>query len=155
MRRLTVANRGEAVLRDATPGEYGLWRMKTLAVGDYRGRDHVEYRTFSVKRDIVVDFVRERGGPVVGAVSGPEGEKSRMIFVGIEPAGTTWAAGRQVGSPRSLMDITACGEDGRFRTARIPPGEYVAWAVGYRTRPRYGPFVELIEPRSTLSALPP
>jgi hypothetical protein len=147
-RHITVANRGEAVLRDATPGAYGLWRMKSLTVGDYRRGDHVEYRAFSVEGGAaaVVDFVRAHGGPIVGGVSGPEGERARMIFVGIEPVDASATRGWPRRSPRSLLDIVACGADGRFRTARIPPGEYVAYAVGYRNQPRYGPFVEFIEP---------
>jgi hypothetical protein len=53
-----------------------------------------------------------------------------------------------------LLDIVACGEDGRFRTARIPPGAYVAHAVGYRTRPRYGPFVAGIEVFDFMGSIP-
>ena len=63
-----------------------------------------------------------------------------MIFVGIEPVGASVPAGVSPGFPLRMLDIVACGEDGRFRTARIPPGEYVAHAVGYRTGPRYDPF---------------
>jgi hypothetical protein len=148
MRSVSITNRGEAVLHDATPGTYGLWRMKSLAVGDYRRTDHVEYRTFSVERGgvAVVDFTRERGGPIAGMVSGPGRGQARMIFVGIEPADASAARGFPPRSPRSLLDIVACGAAGRFQTARIPPGQYVAYAVGYRNRPRYGPFVEMIEP---------
>jgi hypothetical protein len=146
-RNLRVANGGEIVLRDATPGEAVLFRMKMLTHGDYRGRVSVERRTITVTPGgaVVVDFARERGARIEGEASGPEGEQSRMIFVGIEPVDASVPADGSPGSPRQLLDIVACGEDGRFRTARIPPGEYVAHAVGYRTQPRYGPFVPGIE----------
>jgi hypothetical protein len=147
-RNLAAPNHGEAVLRDATPGAYSLWRLKSLTIGDYQRRDHVESRTFSVESGgtAVVDFARERGGPIAGEVSGPEGEHARMIFVGIEPADAAATRGWPPQSPRSLLDIAACGEDRRFRTARIPPGEYTVLVVGYRNGPRYGPFIELMEP---------
>jgi hypothetical protein len=63
-----------------------------------------------------------------------------MIFVGIEPAAGGGIAG---GFRRQMLDIVPCGDDGRFQTARIPPGEYIVHAVGYRTRPRYGPFAAM------------
>jgi len=143
-RNLKVANRGEVVLRDATPGVYTLWRKKTVTHGGYRQSVGVEHRTIAVGPGALtlIDFVRERGGPIEGKVSGPERGQARMIFVGIEPVGPP---GRAPDLSRQLLDIVACGEDGRFRTASIPPGEYVVHAVGYRTRPRYGPFVAMIE----------
>ena len=146
-RNFRVANRGEIVLRDATPGETTLWRMKTVTHGDYRGRVSVERRMIGVKPGgtLVIDFTRERGAPIAGEASGPNDEQARMIFVGIEPFDASVPAEGSAGFPRQLLDIVPCGPDGRFRTARIPPGEYVAHAVGYRTQPRYGPFVAGIE----------
>jgi hypothetical protein len=147
-RNIQVDNGGETILHDASPGAYGLWRLKSQTIGDYHRRDHVEYRAFSVEPGgaATVDFVRESGGRIEGKVSGPDGEQARMIFVGIEPRDAIAARGWPPRSPRSLMDIVACDADGRFQTARIPPGEYVARAVGYLNRPRYGPFIEFMEP---------
>lgn len=141
-RNLVVANRGEAVLRDATPGEYTLWRIKTLTIGDHRWRTSVEHRALMVEsgHTAVVDFVRSGGGPIAGAVSGPEGEGARMIFVGIEPVSAAAPAGVSPRFPLRMLDIVACGEGGQFQTARIPPGVYVAHAASYRTGPRYEPF---------------
>jgi len=141
-RNLVVANRGEAVLRDATPGEYTLWRIKTLTIGEHRWRTPVEHRTFIVEsgHTAVVDFVRTGGGPIAGAVSGPEGGGARMIFVGIESVSADAPAGALPRFPLRMLDVVACGEGGRFQTARIPPGAYVAHAAGYRTGPRYEPF---------------
>jgi hypothetical protein len=77
-----------------------------------------------------------------------------MIFVGIEPVDASVPADRSPGFPRQLLDIVACGADGRFQTARIPPGEYLAHAVGYRTGPRYGPFVAVIEAFDFMGSIP-
>src|SRR5262249_31358490 len=84
-------------------------------------------------------FVRERGAPITGMAFGPGSDPARMIFVGIEPVGGA-AAASPPGFRRQLLDIVACHEDGRVQTARIPPGEYVVRAEGYRTQPRHGPF---------------
>jgi hypothetical protein len=141
-RNVVVANRGEAILHDATPGEYTLWRSKTLTVGQRRWRTPVEHRALIAEsgHTTVVDFVRSGGGPIAGAVSGPEGGGARMIFVGIEPVRDDTPAFESPRFPLRLLDIVACGEGGRFQTAGIPPGRYVAHAVGYRTGPRYEPF---------------
>ena len=140
-RNLTVRNGDELVLRDLTPGEYTLWRRKTLPVGEHSQRTSVEHRDITVGagETAVVDFVREQGSPIAGAVSGPRGGGPRMIFVGIEPAAPP-APAEGLWFPRRFLDIVACDAGGRFRTALIPPGDYVAHAAGYRNGPRYEPF---------------
>jgi hypothetical protein len=142
-RNIRVPNRKEAIVSDLTPGEYTLWRTKVLTQGDYHRNVAVEMRRIAVgnDRELVADFTRERGAPVVGKVSGPAGDQARMIFVGIEPVAD--APGNALGFRRQLLEIAACGEDGRFQTARIPPGEYVVRAVGYRGFPRFGPFASM------------
>ena len=141
-RNLIVANREEVVLNDATPGEYTLWRIKTLTFGDHRWRTSVEHRILVVEAGhaVAADFARRGGGPIAGAVSGPEGGEARMIFAGVEAVGAPAAAGGRPRSPLRMLDMVACGEGGRFRTAQIPPGAYIVHAAGYRTRPRYQPF---------------
>jgi hypothetical protein len=141
-RNVVVANHGEAVLRDATPGEYTLWRSKILTVGEHRWRTPLEHRTLSVQsgHTAVVDFIRSGGGPIAGTVAGREGGGARMIFVGIESVSADAPAGGSPRFPLRMLDIVACDEGGRFETARIPPGAYVAHAAGYRTGPRYEPF---------------
>jgi hypothetical protein len=139
-----VANHGELVLRDATPGDYTLWRIKAITHGDYHGNVGIDDRTFSIRSGevTVLNFVRDRGSPVEGKVSGPAKGQSRMSFIGIEPVG---GVAKNPPMLTQYIDITACDADGRFRTPRIPPGQYVVHAVGYRHQPRYGPFVPLIE----------
>jgi hypothetical protein len=141
-RNVVVANRGEAVLRDATPGEYTLWRSKVLTVGEHRWKTPAEHRTLSVQsgHTAVVDFVRSGGVPMKGTVSGPEGGGARMIFVGIESVSAEAPAGGSPRFPLRMLDMVPCDEGGRFQTARIPPGRYVVHAVGYQTEPRYEPF---------------
>ena len=135
-----VSNGKEIVMRDMPTGEYYLFRLKLLTRGDYSQRVTVESRDISVERGrvTIADFARPRGRRIAGQVLGPVGDKSRMSFVGIEPANAF--DGRQ-----RMMDVVPCDDEGRFLTCRIPPGAYVARVVGYRTRPRYGPFVLGIE----------
>lgn len=142
-RNLRVPNQGEVVLRDVTPGESILWRRKLMTHGNYHQMVAVERRKISVEPGgvFVADFTRDRGAPIAGTAAGPEEGQARMIFVGIEPVDASAPAEPSPGFPHQLLDIVACGEGGRFQTALIPPGKYVAHAVGYRTQPRYGPFV--------------
>jgi len=141
-RNLVVANHGEAVLRDATPGEYTLWRSKTLTIGDRSWRTSIEHRTLIVEpgQTAVVDFTRLGGKPIAGEVSGPEGGGALMLFVGIEPVRPLAPAGELPKFPLEKLDVVACGEGGRFQTAHMPPGAYVVHAEGYRSGPRYEPF---------------
>ncbi|CAN5842492.1 hypothetical protein BH23PLA1_BH23PLA1_05120 [soil metagenome] len=141
LRNVQVVNGEEAVLRDVTPGEYGLHRSKTLTIGEYRQRVSVDHQTFTVEsgRENVVDFVRHRGERISGAVIEDLKGEAGMMFVGIEAVNDPQEP-LPLGALR-LLDIVACDKNARFRTARIPPGDYVVHVVGYRGRPRYGPFI--------------
>lgn len=140
-RTLRVANGGALVIPDASPGEYQLWRKKPITHGNYRGTVGLDDRKLMVESGqvTVAAFVRDRGVPIEGRVIGPAQGQARMMFVGIEPVARPPDLG-----PR-MLDIAACDPDGRFRTSRIPPGDYVVRAVGYRFQPRYGPFFPIIE----------
>jgi hypothetical protein len=136
-RTIKIPNRGEAILRDAAPGEYTLWRRKMLPIGEHPRRTSVELRKFTLEsgKAAEVSFVRE-GRPVSGTVLPTPGGVVLMLYVGIasleEP---------DLRSPsRRWLDIVACDEEGRFRTAHVPPGEYVVHAAGYRFGPRHEPF---------------
>src|SRR5262249_25073349 len=124
--------------------------------GVYHQTVAVERRTISVEPGgaVVADFTRERGAPIEGMAAGPEGGQARMIFVGIEPLDASAPAKPSPGFPHRLLDIGPCGEDERVGTARIPPGKYIAHAVGYRTQPRYGPFVTGMERFDFMGSIP-
>lgn len=136
-RNIAIANGGEAILRDASPGEYTLWRSKMLPVGEHPRKTSFEHRKVTLRSGDAVDvsFVR-RGKPVSGSVIVPQGGAVRMLYVGIEPADGP-EPGFFLGR---WFDIVACDEEGRFRTAHVPVGKYVVHAAGYRSQPRYQPF---------------
>ncbi len=146
VRKVRVPNGGEVVLRDASPGPSTLWKRKLLVHDDYRQKVGVEHRklTLAPGEVAVASYVRERGHPIQGKVSELELGEARMMFVAIEPVVPPEGKPPGLGIPL-ILDIVACDADGRFRTARIPPGEYAVRAVGYRHQPRYGPFSGFME----------
>jgi hypothetical protein len=136
-RNVTVPNGGEAVLRDVPSGEYTLWRRKLLPVGGHPRPVSVEHRTLHVAAGDVTEVAYVRKGPrIAGTVLLPEGGVVRSLYVGIEPVGQPAPNIFQ----EQWLDIVACDEAGRFRTAAIPPGDYVVHAAGYKGQPRYEPF---------------
>ena len=142
-RNIEVTNGGEAVLRDVTPGEYTLWRSTVLPVGDRLVKTPLEMRTLDVEAGeaAVVSFAYEGAAPLSGAVSVLPPEAADLLYVAIEPLP------RPVPDPERLyfpptryIDMVACGEGGRFRTAHLPPGDYVVHVAGYKGRPGFHPF---------------
>ncbi|WP_435019780.1 carboxypeptidase-like regulatory domain-containing protein [Tundrisphaera sp. TA3] len=140
-RSFTIANPGEIVVRNATPGRFRIDRRKVIA-GSAEPQDYsVEARFMTIEAGQAhdADYVRDQGRPVVGRVRLPDGERPRVLYVGIEPVITGPRGGRIPSAP-PLLDIVACDLEGNFRTARIPPGRYTARVDGHLVRARYGPF---------------
>ncbi len=130
--RTKLAQKAEATLRNLPPGDYDIARTKSVRVGDMGIGLFLDRRSVSLKsgESHRVDFVRREGHAIVGRLTGLKGVKGAYVFV--KPAEAT-------GDPRQMneyqlttFDALAADPEGRFKTARIPPGEYTivaqAWA---------------------------
>lgn len=142
-RNLAVPNGGELVLQDVPAGEYTIWRKKILPIGGETLRPcPVEVRILSVGagETVEVSYVRE-GKPITGTAILPEKGAARLLYVAVEPVPNPEEPPIPFRTP--WLDMVSCDADGRFRTAHLPPGDYVVHAAGYRHSPRYEPFGQL------------
>ena len=137
-----VRNEAQTLLRNLTPGVYDLARMKHLRVGDMGKGVFCDRRTVTLRagRTTRVEFVRKTGAAIAGEVLELKRAGAAGAFIYVKDAKAT-------GNPRKLdewklttYDAVTCGADGRFRTARIPPGTYTVIANVYRPEPPGGVF---------------
>ncbi|HXR07277.1 MAG TPA: hypothetical protein VN765_08100, partial [Candidatus Acidoferrum sp.] len=150
----TVANHGQLVLTNLSPGAYDFWRVKGLSIGDpagstgsnpvrasNRGRSVLEeQRTIIVQAGEVrqVNLVRDTGFAVSGQVTGLEMTGAPGAYIFVRPAGETNDS-RDIfrGGVRLYLDGLTCARDGNFQTQRLKPGTYclVAEADGPTNAP--------------------
>lgn len=126
MQNPEAPNKGRVVVKGLTPGTYDLARTKSVRAGNF-GRGFFCNRrriTLQPGKTAVAEFVRPEGHPIVGEVAGLA--KGSVPGVFIEVA----SAGNEKGS--TTLDALACEVNGRFKTARIPPGTYTVTATAYK-----------------------
>ncbi len=134
----TVANKGTTTLSNVTPGVYDLFRMKELRVGQQGGGALCDRRTITLDagKTSEVEFVRKTGHPITGEVVGLKeaGVPGALIYV--KPAAATGDPLKTDEWKLTTFDALTCGEDGQFKTARIPPGTYTVIVYAYNPEPR-------------------
>ncbi len=137
-----VANPGELVIENLTPGKYDFWRTKfsLLGGGAFCDRQDVTLLPGETK---VVRLVRKRGQRVDGEVRGLP-EEIPGAFITVRPPQVTGDPGNP-DDPKTrdewklpTYDAVACLGNGKFLTGLLEPGQYkiVAWA--YRPEPNNG-----------------
>lgn len=140
VRKPKVPNGGEAPVEGLTPGVYDLVRMKQLRVGDTGRGVLCDRATLRLEpgRTQRADFVRKTGSPITGDVLGLKAAGAPGAFIYVKPAEAN-------GDPYSrdewklrTFDAATCKVDGRFKTARIPPGSYTVIANAYKPEPQTG-----------------
>jgi hypothetical protein len=123
---LTVANPGDSVLGNLTPGPYDLARKKDLRVGDYGMGLFCDHRdiTLDAGKTVEADFVRRAGQPILGQVVGLKEIGVAGAFVFVSPPAAPDDPRRGDAFWNTLLDALTCGVDGQFKTETIPPGDY-------------------------------
>ena len=131
---LIVANPGESVLGNLTPGPYDLSRKKDLRVGDYGMGLFYDHRdiTLEAGKTLEADFVRKAGQPILGQVVGLKDISVAGAFIFIKPAATTDDQRKGDAFWNTIFDVLTCGVEGQFKTEPIPPGEYTVLAHAYK-----------------------
>jgi hypothetical protein len=138
-----VANGGEVVLENVTPGNYELTRHKSFRIGDYGVGRPLDRRYVSLVAGgtTVVEFVRREGTVIAGRVIGlPEGAVPG-VFLHVEPATKTEQ------NRRLILDMLTCEPNGEFATARLPAGEILLVAEAYEVNARRNRGIVLRERR--------
>ena len=82
-----------------------------------------------------MDWVHSTGFPVAGEITGFQDAGFSVAFIKVRPAEPTGALLDMAGE-LPFYDIVACGQDGRFQTARLSPGTYTLVAEAYRPMSR-------------------
>jgi len=132
--RVSVGQGGEVVLTNLMPGSYDISRDKTLRTSrDLAHGEMCDRQTLVLgpgERQIV-EFVRKRGARVSGRVLGLEKTDRWKAIVTIREASAT---GEPMGEDwkKTTFDGQVAAEDGKFETALLEPGEYLAVAHVYR-----------------------
>ncbi len=127
-----VANPGEVVLEDLTPGLYDFARTKLLFVGAwghtyYCDRQDVKLLPGETK---VLRLVRTRGQRVGGEVRGlPEDISS--VFITVRSAKASGDRRNDKEWKLPTYDAMTCPRDGKFLTGMLEPGQYAIIAAGY------------------------
>jgi hypothetical protein len=132
-----VANGGQVVLTNLTPGRYEFYRTKMLHADG--GSHGIPYERRTIVLDAgqtqQVDLVRSVGHPVQGKVTGLDHTGATGGYIYVRSAIAT-------GNPRDMMegllpcfDALTFGTDGVFRTARLEPGTYTIVAHVYGPEP--------------------
>jgi len=120
---------GAAVLSGLVPGPYRVSIDKPIRVSGLEDTVRCDCRTVELAagETELVEFVRKVGAGVTGRVVLGEGGEGKKSVVLIREAATAqnpevWAA-QAIG-----VDVLETADDGRFETALLEPGEYVALA---------------------------
>jgi hypothetical protein len=133
----TVANPGQLLLTNLTPGEYDFGRPKTLRVGRTgRGvlcdRQRLLLKSGETQR---VDVVRSAGFPVRGEVTGLDQSEAQGGFLYVRSADATSEPDGLSEWGLPCFDARTFGQDGHFETARLVPGNYALRAEVYEPEP--------------------
>jgi hypothetical protein len=131
-----VSNQRQIVLTNLAPGTYDFFRDKRLmAAGEFDSAG-CERATLVLQSGQVqnVDWVRATGFPVAGEITGFQDAGFSAAFIKVRPAEPTGAV-LDMARELPVYDAVACGQDGRFQTARLSPGNYTLVAEAYRPIP--------------------
>jgi hypothetical protein len=136
-----VENQGQLILRNVTPGRYDLSREKTLRVGDLGKGFFLDRRldlTLESGQTVEVAFVREKGQPIFGQVTGLPPDRVPGVFLQVQAAESPGEEPSALGT--TTVEALTCPVNGEFKTARISPGDYLLRAEAYEPEPQDGVF---------------
>ncbi len=132
-------NGGEVTLTNLSPGAYELARRKWPNVGKgsrfgFLGNTNLVLNPGETKR---VEIIRPVGQNLRGQITGIAEAKAfgAYIYIFSDHGTNVTADWWQHQQPNDTIDMLACGADGQFQTARIPPGNYNLVAMAF-TEPR-------------------
>ena len=127
--RPTAPNKGQVVLKNVTPGVYDLFRSKMVVAGGMGFGRPLDRHTITLRpgESTVVEFIRKEGHPITGRITGLPKDSVPGVFIFVQGAQAVGERGDTV-----AFDGLACKPNGRFKTARIPPGTYTVKADAYK-----------------------
>lgn len=135
----SARNGNEVTLTNLLPGPYELMRSKTLNVGKGSRFGFLNWTNLVLKpgKTKRVEFGCPVGQTVRGQVTGITEASAfgAYIYAFADHATNTTANWWQHQQPDDTFDMVACGADGHFQTARLPPGAYNLVAMAF-TEPR-------------------
>ena len=110
----TVANQGQLVLTNLSPGTYDFARMKTLNSGAGGRRVPCERSTVVIEAGQTqrVDLVRSAGFPIHGTVTGMADTGAPGAYIYVRTVEATGEFRNDLGLP--LFDAMTCARDGGF-----------------------------------------
>jgi hypothetical protein len=135
----SVPNPGQILLTNLTPGEYDFNRTKMLRVpGVFARGASCDRQTLFLKPGETqrVDLVRSAGYPLHGEVTGLDQTTARGGYVYVRSPGATGDARAPSEWSLPCFDALTFGEDGRFETARLQPGNYTVLVEVFEPEPR-------------------
>ena len=133
----TVANGGQIVLTNLTPGTYEFYRTKMLHADG--GSHGIPYERRTIVLDAgqtqQVDLVRSVGHPIQGKVMGLDHTGATGGYIYVRSAIATGEPCNMMEGLLPCFDALTFGTDGDFRTARLEPGTYTIIAHVYGPEP--------------------
>jgi hypothetical protein len=134
--RLIARNGSHATIEGLAPGKYGVFRSKYVFISEQGRQAGLDQQIVSVEpgRTESVHFTRPAGGrSIEGEITGLPGTDIAGTFVRVKPARAAELPEREA-LRLPALDLVAASA-GRFRTEKLPPGEYLITAETYG----YGP----------------
>jgi hypothetical protein len=141
----TVANQGQIVLTNLSPGTYDFARMKTLNSGAGGRRVPCERSTVVIEAGQTqrVDLVRSAGFPIHGTVTGLADTGAPSAYIYVRTVEATGEFRNDWNLP--LFDAMTCARDGGFQSARLEPGNYMVTVEAYAPPSALPPHSRMIE----------
>jgi len=130
----TAPDRGQVVLKNVTPGLYDLAHVKIIVAGHFGKGIFCDRRNLTLEsgKTTVAEFVRKEGHPIAGQVTGLPKDTVPGVFITVESAGPPGDRPKPDKWEATTFDALTCEPNGRFTTARIPPGTYTVNADAYK-----------------------
>ncbi len=129
-----VANPGEIVFDNLTPGQYDFSRTKTFIVGDGAPTAMCDRQLdlrLAPGETKEIRLVRRRGQRVAGEIRGlPDGIEG--AFLEVHPIEYTGDPERRDEWKLPTFDALACPRNGKFETSLLEPGRYAITADAHR-----------------------
>ncbi len=127
-----IKNGGQLDLTAMTPCKYQIWRQQRHRIGEFGTGAMLDRQFFEIRpgETKTIRFVREKGSPLRGKVTGPEGTKLSGVVVSINSL-DRWKDPFDGHQWDTTFASTKAATDGSFTTERIAPGRYLLTAEGY------------------------
>lgn len=148
-RTVKIRNGGESILDDLPPGTYDFFRLKMAWGGGERRGIPCDRRTLTLAPGAtsVVEVIRKEGHPLEGELVDQHESKIAGAFILVRPAAAEGLSERET-IEFPILDHVASDGDGEWKTAIIPPGDYLVTAEAYKPDP--GPVYMSVGSRPSL-----